>query len=148
MYIVSAFTYSLHVLPLRLSFYCQGLNGVHEAQHLSVCNVHADHVCMTYVSALLPPAHQAAAALLQAPTEPVNDSTYFECLDVVADKSQVCVRECGLWQTFHAHLCGTANCTLLQCLLLTVPLYVAVHSATHYSSLATCRVASGSVVCV
>ena len=50
-------------------------------------------VCMyvyTYVCMLLSLIPQAAAALLQAPTEPVNDSTYFECLDVVADRSQVC----------------------------------------------------------
>lgn len=79
-----------------------------------------------YVRMLLPPIHQAAAALLQAPTEPVNDSTYFECLEVVADKSQVCAWECGWWQTFHTHLCGTANCTLLLYLLCSVPLHVAV----------------------
>ena len=82
-----------------------------------------------YVSMLLPRIHQAAAALLQAPTEPVNDSTYFECLDVVADKSQVCAcggRECGWWQTFHTHLCGSASCTLLLYVLCSVPLHVAV----------------------
>ena len=48
------------------------------------------YVRINYVCMLLSLIPQAAAALLQAPTEPVNDSTYFECLDVVADRSQVC----------------------------------------------------------
>lgn len=32
---------------------------------------------------------QAAATLLDTPNEPVNDNSYFQCLDTVVDKSKI-----------------------------------------------------------
>ena len=37
----------------------------------------------------LPPSPQAVAPVLDDPNEPVSDLSYFDCLDVVVEKSQV-----------------------------------------------------------
>lgn len=54
-------------------------------------------------SSLLPyfPLLQAVSAVLDNPNEPVNDLSYFDCLDLVIDKSKV-LGEAGAHITMHA----------------------------------------------